>query len=209
MDNLYFIIFLIIIAVLLGKLLLDRGDFFFLQIEPLQNYKTGRVHILHPRKTGGLSLRNAVGCNCKYGDKGCDKTTQKGRFICHRHGVTCRDIPKNEPYVMLVRDPIKRAISCINYKGKHLSHKKAKIRPLTNYINCPDNQPNLTLRTSYLNSDYQKFKKMFCNKGECLDSIPKNEHSYINRDKKLTLNKKDLKILKINFKNDFKNFSNC
>jgi len=57
--------------------------------------KKQKVHILHPIKTGGLSLRKAVGCDCSGIDKdhgeieegttNCHKTTSAKRFVCHGH----------------------------------------------------------------------------------------------------------------------------
>merc|ERR1719201_1005991 len=50
------------------------------------NYE-GAVHILHIAKTGGLSLRNAIGCSCpdQGGRKHCELTSNKGLFVCHGH----------------------------------------------------------------------------------------------------------------------------
>nr|QBK85501.1 MAG: glycosyltransferase [Marseillevirus LCMAC101] len=142
-----------------------------------------KVHVLHPEKTGGLSIRKAIGCNCadgtdehhgatEFGTAGCHKTTRKGRFICHGHGVKCRDISKNDPYVILVRDPEDRAKSWMKYFRRNIkSDKQFEKHDLYSYIDCPDNPPDMILHTETLDKDYQEFRRRFCPPGECTESI--------------------------------------
>jgi mannosyltransferase OCH1-like enzyme len=145
--------------------------------------KDKNIHILHPMKTGGLSIRKALGCNCKdkadedhgereLGTAGCQKTTRKGKFICHGHGIKCKDIPKEDPYVVIVRDPEDRAKSWMKYFRRDIkSDKQFEKDNLYSYMDCPNNPPDMILHTKTLDEDYQEFKRRFCLPGECADSI--------------------------------------
>ena len=153
--------------------------------------KKQKVHILHPIKTGGLSLRKAIGCECsgvdedhgeiEEGTTNCHKTTSTDKFVCHGHGITCKSIPKNEPYVVIVRDPEERAKSFSKYWRKKITEDILRDRkislPMSEYIDCPDNPPAMILHTETLDKDYQEFKRKFCLPGECADHIPHYHNS--------------------------------
>jgi hypothetical protein len=140
-----------------------------------------RVHILHPVKTGGLSLRKAVGCGCPGGidiihgetereTDSCHYPSRKGRFICHGHRSTADSIPKDEPYVIIFRDPEERAKSLSKYARRDIRMVLFGEPSLSEYIDF-HNPPAMILHTETLEKDYQEFKKRFCPPGECADSI--------------------------------------
>jgi len=148
------------------------------------NYE-GTVHILHIAKTGGLSLRNAIGCSCpdQGGRKHCELTSNKGLFVCHGHEITCHDIPADEPYAVVYRNPITRFFAANRYQTSisteprslestflHSPHQ----RPQHEYTNC-DHAPAFVGHLETIAEDYQAFRAKFkhqCADAECAQELP-------------------------------------
>jgi len=87
------------------------------------------LHVLHPHKNGGLSVRKAIGCNCAGSDADavtgeldegtnrCDlDTVSRGSsFVCHGHYLKAAAVPKGEPYAVFLRHPADRLSSFRRY----------------------------------------------------------------------------------------------
>ena len=86
----------------------------------------GAVHVLHPKKVGGLSVRAAVGCHCamdsdayldQYQAHGmgraghCELQTTLCPFTCHGHATFASALPPRARIAVFVRDPFARAWS--------------------------------------------------------------------------------------------------
>ena len=170
------------------------------------------IHILHPQKTGGLSIRKALGCGCRHGvdhkhgeteigTNGCIKKTSAGNFVCHGHKETCKNLPPDATYIMITRDPIKRANSWKKYdngpKNYHYNNS------LYQYMDCPNNPPAMILRTEHLDEDYDTFRKKFCKEGECSDL----QHYHKSQDNEFVLTHEDMEKIKTAWKMDIEKFT--
>lgn len=80
------------------------------------------VHVLHPKKVGGLSVRAAVGCHCATDSDAyfsadtaraghCELQTTLCPFVCSGHATFASALPPKARIAVFVRDPFKRAWS--------------------------------------------------------------------------------------------------
>jgi hypothetical protein len=63
------------------------------------------LHILHPGKTGGTALKQAL---LDHGD------ASRYRLLLHGHDVTLSHVPVGEKFMFIVRDPLSRFVSAFN-----------------------------------------------------------------------------------------------
>ena len=72
------------------------------KFNPNAKSKNPRVHLLHIGKTGGTAVKSVLKENLE---------TPKHSLILHGHHISLKDIPKGEPVIFFLRDPISRFIS--------------------------------------------------------------------------------------------------
>ncbi|KAJ1453425.1 hypothetical protein M885DRAFT_588606 [Pelagophyceae sp. CCMP2097] len=154
----------------------------------------GAVHLLHPTKSAGASLRVGIGCDCseaeaaQFGDDGarigkCQIDTTQWPFVCHSHHTTAAGLPFGARYAVVVRHPEARALSTLNYcKGWNLGLSAAETadyclevyrrsKCTADYLDAPGNPPAFLGATDQLGAaDWQRFRDAFapeCDEAGC------------------------------------------
>eukprot|EP00750_Incisomonas_marina_P030203 INCI738.3.p1 GENE.INCI738.3~~INCI738.3.p1 ORF type:complete len:388 (+),score=32.08 INCI738.3:71-1234(+) len=158
------------------------------------------VYVLHIAKTGGRSIRDAVGCLCGANRRTglpdqCNVATSQGRFQCMGHDTTCHDLPVGARYAVFFRNPFDRFLSAHNYqrnirRNPNLSaHRQGKKLaslndtlfmsrhqiPQWQYISCAENPPDFIGFTDSLAKDWQRFRSRYsaqCEEANCKVEVP-------------------------------------
>jgi hypothetical protein len=146
------------------------------------------LYFFHVPKTGGASVRKAIGCNCGGGRDGKTRETLSGTDRCdtktYANGVTClghNDKPPSDgKYAAILRDPVTRLESLAAYDNSNIhkfieGHKQNKKTTVTERLKANDGTQleNITyLCFERLEDDYKKLRSSSQNGELWAETLP-------------------------------------